>query len=396
MHILSVMNVTNRESISTDSGYVFYDLLAPHLSKDHDFTMVGPAALSDENSNHIFMDLGRNKYEARFSFQWDKMSQTLIEQQPDVLIVNQIELLPNYKALCMAINIDPVIVGYSHYVPYGFFPDGDLIVDPSLNKGGIASAIKNNYLSGIQTADQVFIHSETGVNFISTACKVHALDIAPDKIKIVPPPFDPMMIEEPKLQNKRDKVVYNHRLYGHYGTGSFVDLSKRINNETDLKVEVFDTLGQRSPERVKLDNSVEILRGQLEEIDCVDVINDGGDRGQYKKNLSGALCSIAPNKPTAVWAMSCIDSMGMGVPVVAPNTAWFAEFVPKDLQFNNDDQAMHIITKLYKDDKFWLEKSEECKQKISRLAPKKIADKFLNNFSEALEKKNANLSIEVN
>lgn len=388
MDILSIMNVTNRQSIRSDSGYVFYDLLAPHLTKEHNFTFVGPFPLNDLKSSHVFMDLGHNKYETRFSFPWSEVSSILSIKKPDVVMVNQIELLPNYKAVCMALDINPVLVGYSHYVPFGFDLEEKLITDSSLDKGGLSHSIRLNFLSGIEAADQVFIHSQTGAYFIRTACKLHGIHLDENKLKILPPPYDPLMLNDDP-STVRSKVVYNHRLYKHYGTESFINIAKKLAIVLPVDIHVFDILGQRSPERIKLDNSVEVFKDQLMLLERVKLINDGGDRVEYKKNLSNALCSVAPKKPTSIWAMSCIDSMGMGIPVVAPNVAWFAEFISKDLLFNSEDEAVDIIAHLYRDKDFWLQKSQEARAKIQALSPKETALRFLYHFEEALQSKKA-------
>ncbi len=78
--------------------------------------------------------------------------------------------------------------------------------------------------------------------------------------------------------------------------------------------------------------------------------------------------------------MSCIDSLGMGVPVIAPDVAWFSEFIPKDLRYSSIDEAMDIIDKLINDSDFWRKKSAQANKLISSLSPESIANTFLDEF----------------
>ena len=46
------------------------------------------------------------KYEVRFSFDWSKVMEIISKVSPDVLIVNQVEQVPHYKAIIQALGIN--------------------------------------------------------------------------------------------------------------------------------------------------------------------------------------------------------------------------------------------------------------------------------------------------
>ena len=120
MRILTFLNVSNRSRMQADSGYIFYNLLSPYFTKQNSFYFASPEPLSDCNCIHINKEFGFNKYEVRFSFDWSKVMEIISKVSPDVLIVNQVEQVPHYKAIIQALGINVSIVSYAHYIPYLF------------------------------------------------------------------------------------------------------------------------------------------------------------------------------------------------------------------------------------------------------------------------------------
>ena len=102
--------------------------------------------------------------------------------------------------------------------------------------------------------------------------------------------------------------------------------------------------------------------------------------------MENALCCLAPYRKGCPWSMSCVDAMAQGIPCVAPDFDWFKEFIPSKLRFKNVDEAISIIVHLKYDKKFRIEMSQLCKNKTKILAPKKIAEKFLKEFSKLIKK----------
>ena len=110
MRILTFLNVSNRSRMQADSGYIFYNLLSPYFTKQNSFYFASPEPLSDCNCIHINKEFGFNKYEIRFSFDWSKVMEIISKVSPDVLIVNQVEQVPHYKAIIQALGINVSIV----------------------------------------------------------------------------------------------------------------------------------------------------------------------------------------------------------------------------------------------------------------------------------------------
>ena len=132
MRILTFLNVSNRSRMQADSGYIFYNLLSPYFTKQNSFYFASPEPLSDCNCIHINKEFGFNKYEVRFSFDWSKVMEIISKVSPDVLIVNQVEQVPHYKAIIQALGINVSIVSYAHYIPY-LFVNNVFQYDESLN-----------------------------------------------------------------------------------------------------------------------------------------------------------------------------------------------------------------------------------------------------------------------
>ena len=103
MRILTFLNVSNRSRMQADSGYIFYNLLSPYFTKQNSFYFASPEPLSDCNCIHINKEFGFNKYEVRFSFDWSKVMEIISKVSPDVLIVNQVEQVPHYKAIILSL-----------------------------------------------------------------------------------------------------------------------------------------------------------------------------------------------------------------------------------------------------------------------------------------------------
>lgn len=376
------MNVSNRQNVHCDSGYIFYDILAPEfLSHGADsFTFAGPEPLSDGRVRNVVVELGRNKYESRFSFDWRHISYIVQQEQPDILIVNQLELLPHFRGiLATQGNTTTKIVGYAHYIPFAF--DGETMYrDPSLDNHGMLDSIMLDFCSGIKAADAVCVHSETAKKWIKEFFKRHALGDVSGKLHIVSPPRDPSLVASTHRDLCQGPMVYNHRLYAHYGTDFFVDLAPRVVGEVGQDVLVLDILANQSEERRRLDPSAYQARQRLKGMAGVTLSNKGNDRALYKRFLANAGTALAPYRTACSWSMSCIDAQGMGIPVIAPNVAWFAEHLPADLRFQTADEALALARKLKEEPEFYAFHSELGIDSTKHLAPNVIAGAFMGIF----------------
>ncbi len=380
VRVLCFLNVSNKDNLSTDSAYIFYNtLVKDFLNEDIDFLFASPRPLSNENIKHIPFDFGNSKYAVRFNFNWDKIEQIIKQENPDVLLINQIELIPNYKALIEHLELSTIkIIGYAHYIPY-FFQKNKINTDTSLNAGNINETIQLSFLSGILSADVIFTHSKTSLQNIKSLLEKYNKSFNPHKFIINPPPKDPLFIYNSPNEHS-NRIIYNHRLYEHYGTSFLLETISNLNQIGDFEFEIFDILGNRDTKRKRLDTSVEKYRQALSKYENVTIRVDGNNRDIYKEAFNGALCCLAPYRKGTPWSMSCIDSMALGIPCVAPKFDWFKEFMPNELLYSSPKKLVEIIQKLNSDLDFWLamsKKSYECTKKLTSC---KIAKKFISEF----------------
>ena len=383
MKILSFLNVSNRGRLDADSGFIIYNLLVDYfLAQGHSFIFVAPEPLDNLNCKHIPFEFGDNKYSVRFNFQWESIYNIIKQELPDVIIVNQIELMANYKSIIETLGIKTIIAGYTHYIPFGVDSDGKMIIDPTLNNGNIGKSIRLNFLSGLEASDVIFTHSNTSLNYIKNLYFKMGLEFPEHKFIINPPPKDPKLMKTDNQLCHSKEIIYNHRLYSHYGGAFFLEFVGSIIEKCDVNVKVFDILGKRSEERKRLDPSVEIIKEQLQSIKQVEIKT--ANRVEYVTEIKSARVAIAPYKNNAIWSMSCIDALSMGIPVVAPSFAWFDEFIPDYLKFTSIEEAVSIAHKLLTDDMFWKASSEEAVKLTEHLSPDIIATKFLETFNHLL------------
>ena len=388
MKILSFMNVSNKEKLSTDSGYVFYNTLADALiAAGHKFTFVGPAPLKCPDAGYYDMDFGRNKYEVRFQFGMHEVAEILLEEEPDIIIANQMELIPHFHVCLERMgNTHTRIVGYAHYIPYDIDFNGYLLEDPSLNARGLNPAIIHAFISGVEMADRIFVHSETALKLIEDGCKAVRRPFDRSRFVLAPPPRDPALVCSDIEMPSSNTAIYNHRLYAHYGTEEIIELIPEL-VALGVDVKVLDILGERTPERRKLDPTPDLYRKRLKEMEGVTLTTEGTDREKYRQLLQGARFGLAPVRQNCPWAMSCVDCMGMGKPVIAPNIAWFREGIPRQLLYETRSQAVGIAYRLMSDDEFYLKMAHASKEATDALTPQVIAGKFLATFETLMSQK---------
>lgn len=382
MKMMTFLNVSNRNNMTADSAYIFYNILSPYFTISNTLIFVAPVPLDDPKCIFEKMEFGFDKYQVRFSFDWIKVQKIIMKHKPDVLILNQVELVPAYKALLISIGINIPIVTYVHYIPY-VLREERIVVDSSLNNNNIGKSIVANFFSGLVASDLIFTHSNMSRNMILKLLKTYNADFDVNKIIINPPPVDPYLIDE--NENAVNKIFYNHRLYGHYGVDRFIEAAECVSERYNLEINVLDVLGNRSPDQNRMDNSVEEARDKLSKIENVRLVNDTYIRARYRDEIKNSLFSIAPYRENCIWAMACIDSMSLGVPVIAPNIAWYREVIPSDLLFNNIHEEINIIEKLLYDKKFWLIKRNESIEVTKKYYVEKVAQTFLVCFTQLVD-----------
>ncbi|MGW0844245.1 glycosyltransferase family 1 protein [Streptomyces sp. NPDC002787] len=380
MRLLYLLNVSNPNRLSADSGFTFADLLAPALTDaGAEVTVAAPVAAGDARVGFEPTEAPATKYRARFDPGLDGLVDLVRRTRPEVVVANQVEAAPAIRAALLEAGTDALIAGYCHYLPFSFADDGNLTLDPSLDDGGLGRSVLLAFAAGLAACDRVLVHSSTAASWTTAAAARMGADLA-EKLHVVPAPRDERLLRDPAevaVPDGEAVAVYNHRLYAHYGTAQFTALARRLVVEAPVRLTVMDLFGQRSPERVRLDPSPERHRDELAALDRVTLVSDRGDRVRYRNLLSGAHFGIAPFRAGCPWSMSVIDCQGMGLPVIAPRTGWLAEHIDPELLFDTADQALAIAARLATDSEFYRVHAKRAHAATADLTPAAVAARYL-------------------
>jgi glycosyltransferase involved in cell wall biosynthesis len=354
---LSFLNLSNIDNINCDSGYIFQNQLGNSLIElGHEFTLVIPAKLEDSLIDFQFHHFGTNKFQVRFSFEWDKITEIINQVNPDIIISNQPELSANIKAVILSENSNAKLYTYVHYYPFSISSHGNIIFDPSLNNGVFCESIIFTFVAGLLASDKIFVHSKYGEFLLNYLFNRHNIDLNKKEIVILPPPYDIFISQGKQAENSKN-ILYNHRLYKQYGTDFLIDFASTINPKFDWTIIVTDLLHNRSRNRKNLDVTVDKYKTRLSTLQNVEIRTDGNNRETYRDIICNSKISLAPFRQNCTWSMSVIDCMSVGVPVVAPNFAWFSEFIPHELLFGSMDELVKLSKKLFIDKVFYKEMS---------------------------------------
>ncbi|RLE44705.1 hypothetical protein DRJ22_05575 [Candidatus Woesearchaeota archaeon] len=415
MKILNVLNVSNLSNLQADSGYVFQKLLMKEILRqrpDWEYFFIVPKGAEhiDDRIQNIELEFGSNKYEVRFHFPWYDLKKRLetILPKVDLIHINQSEQTANFRALASSLLPSRRIplVTYFHYLPIdpsralGFSPEKydsaaqmivnscstNLSFDETLNLHNLALPIFMRQIEALMVADQSIICSEFGIDLLVGNAQKLVPDITP-KITAIPPPIS-FEESEPGRSTVKDKnkvIVFNHRLYNHYGPKEFFNFmdSFYANVRTDFEVVITDPTFGRSSERNKLDSSFSSTREKLLNKPYVR-LEHFKERSEYYRRLGGYKLSIGPFKPSALWSMSVVDTMACGVPVACPRYACFPELLGRDspLLFSSLEELSQLIQRLLDDEDFYRNSSKECLTRVEKFKVEKTAYEFIKIFEE--------------
>ncbi|MGI8312879.1 hypothetical protein [Saccharopolyspora hattusasensis] len=378
--LLYLLNVSNPDRLSSDSGWIFASVLLPALVDAGVEVSIGcPAELPDARVRSLRTGVPSTKYRARFALDIDEVVRLLRQTRPEVVFANQVETAPGVRAAMLETGCaDHVLAGYCHYVPFHLDAAGEIVLDPSLGDADLGMSVALYFLSGLRACDRVLVHSRTSFEWILGAAAQLGVDLG-DRLRVVMPARDPRVVRDGVLTPPAGEpvAVYNHRLYAHYGTGRFVDLARRLTIENAARIRVLDLFGARRRGRTTLDSSPERYRRELSGVDGVEVVSDGGDRDRYRSMLADARFALAPFRPGVIWSMSVIDCQAMGVPVIAPRLGWLAEAVDPELLFDDVGEAVDIARRLSNDTEFWIRHSTAAREFTDVLTPKATASRML-------------------
>lgn len=419
MRILSFMNVSNPDRISTDSGWIFYNLLGREFVKQgHDFTFAAPvnldkfehppSAANDHGCFEFFpIDFGKTKYEVRFSFPYREAKEAIKNADPDIIIVNQLEVARNISAAIKDVSSTAKIVSYAHYIPWWF--NDTFSFDPSQDHNGISEEVIDAFLDGIGRSSLVFTHSKTSYDFLTKGIAWLAEQnpkykylMDNNNYRILPPPFDPVLYSQNVGPRNTSDVIYNHRLYQHYGADFLPGMADGLKS-LNAPFVILDVLGDRGAERKRLDPYPDEIKDRLLAIEGVEISTEGSDRVKYKGRIDDCAFGLAPIRRGTPWSMSCIDLMCAGKPVIAPvwgqeNPGWYAEVLPQELLFNayKPDTAVAIADRLLNDQEFYIRMASQCQESANTFSPANIANQFIREFRLLLSPPNLRATFAFN
>ncbi|MFJ2906761.1 glycosyltransferase family 1 protein [Streptomyces sp. NPDC087212] len=384
MRVLYLLNISNPDRLSADSGWIFADLLAPSLADaGAEVTVAAPAAAGDTRCGFHRTKVPGTKYRARFSADIDELVTLIGAEKPDVVVANQIEEAPAVRTALLEAASDALLAGYCHYLPFSFAGDGQMLLDPSLDDAGLGRPVLLAFAAGLAACDRVMVHSSTAASWVSAAAARMTVDLG-DRLRVVPAPRDERLVRDPAttLSTTGTAIgVYNHRLYAHYGTGQFVDLARDLVASGTVRLRVMDLFGRRRAERTGLDDSPEKMRDQLAALPHVQVVSDRGDRVRYQNLLAGARFGIAPFRPGCPWSMSVIDCQGMGLPVISPRLGWLAEHIDPELCFTTPAEAVALAERLATDEEFHAVHAKRAHASTADFASALVAARYLEAIS---------------
>jgi hypothetical protein len=341
--------------------------------------VASPVALKIPNVRDINLEVGSDKYDVRFRFDWDSLGRLLKTEKPDVVFAHQVELTSHFRALIVALGLDATLVTYCHYWPiYTIAGDGEIEWDPSLNHSNLAQVILLRILSAALTSDYFFVTSEYARSLLMEAARRYNVDVEPEKVHVLPCPADPDFLStKPRELLGTKKVLYNHRLYRQYGTEFFIDIASYFEG-SEVEFVVTDFFSYRGASRKALDPYIDAYRSKLRSMKNVTIREDGDIREVYRTDILLKVdLGVGPYRLNANWSMSAVDCLGLGIPVIYPNIASFPEFVPKALLFRSKDEAIALMTRLLSNREFWTLCSRQSQAKVLRFTADNICTEFL-------------------
>lgn len=369
MKIVSYLNVSNPNNLLADSGFVLQKLLLETLSDfGHEIILIAPKEAQNLTKVKVIpIESPLTKYHARFDFNLKYMSNITqkLWNNVDILIVNQIELAAPLKTLTFLESKRNIpIISYVHYLPIDSINDEqELIYDSSLNDVGLGAWILGTIKTSIECANGCVIESQFAKKLLTKVGN-------PQKLKIIHPPIEPELQFLSKVNPSNDKIriLYNHRLYAHYGTEELFDWIDVALKGYQNKCEVLVTSprGKRTENQRNLDIHSENIITAISSLSYVKII-EAKSRTEYHKVLESIHFGIAPLRSAPLWNLSIADVLATGRPVLASTSGAFPELL-EDLPeylFTGRDEFIKNLRSLL-----------EYPQKPSHTLAKKVCQKF--------------------
>ena len=398
MKILSILNISNKDNISCDSGYIFQCILSKQFEKmGHKYVVAGANCPEFKQAKELkckkeYINLGTNKFSSRFDFNSDEIAELIRKVKPDVIFNTQIELTSAIRSVLIWNKLNIPIVTYCHYPALWANNIKSRIpeIDQSLNAGNLGNKIVFDILTALQTSDLFVIQSKFAKSLIVKAAKYYNIPYDSKKIIVIAPPADPSFLDKKNkyittLKNRKN-YIYNHRLYKTYGTQDFIDIFDGLHKQFGIQCVVLDPMQKRSQKRASQNNTPADFVKIMSKMPGMSIAQNNKTRAEYKSILNSGFACFAPLRKACVWSMACMDCMGLGIPVIAPNMAAFPEFVPQSLLYKNKRQLNKIISKLQTNNVFVKQMSEQCFKSAHEYSPEKIAEQLSYEFNKLVNK----------
>lgn len=326
MKIVSYLNVSNPDALQADSGFIFQKLLLEELkARGHRVLLVAPAEAAALTTVTVLpMAPPATKYHARFACDWEALNAVMQEHwaDTDALLVNQPELAATLKAMSYVEgNREIPTATYVHYLPLLNSPEQPAIVDPSLDDGGLGQWSLGLLRTAVERSDVCIVGSEFGRRLIQAHVG------RAKRIEVIPPPTDSTLRDLAESRPPGDilRLLYNQRLYDHYGTMQLFSELDRLSDEgVPFEVVVTAPTQWRSAPRRALAPDADLLQQALRERPYVR-ITSALDRGAYRDIMSGIHVGLAPFRQAPLWSMAMVDVLTAGRLVFAPRTGGYAE-----------------------------------------------------------------------
>lgn len=346
MQLVSYVNVSNPDALQADSGFIFQKLLAEELqARGHRILLLAPAeaeALTTVPVVPVRSPL--TKYHARFACDWSELSDVMREHWSgtDALLVNQPELAAPLKAMSYVEGgCEIPVVTYVHYLPLLNSPDQPTLLDPSLDDGGLGRWTLGLLRTAVESSDLCIVGSRFGRRLIESHVG------RPSRISVIPPPTDARLRELASIPPRGNilRLLYNQRLYDHYGTRQlFAELDRLAGEGVPFEVVVTAPTQWRSSARRALAQDADLLLDALGTRPYVR-ITTAFDRAKYRELVSEVHAGLAPCRKAPLWSMAMVDVLTAGRPVYAPREGGYAEAmdVCADGLWDSPDELRSLI-----------------------------------------------------
>ncbi len=397
MKILSIINISNEQDLTCDSGFIFQRIIASEFQKAGDTYILAGAscpsfqAIEETNFQKRYLTLGTNKYSSRFTFNFSEFESLISQEQPDIIFNTQVELTAAIKSVLEWNKKQIPLVSYCHYPAlWNNIETKVPELDQSLNQGNLCIPILFDILSALTTSDAFVIQSHFARSLIEKAAKYYNFEMDKE-IYIVPPPADPLLLSNKNIYlsnvDKNEKMFfYNHRLYKTYGTETFLDLFSDIYKRFNVPCIISDPMPNRSTARTKNNSTPVLFREKIKNNPTFLLYNGDIPRSTYKTNILKSIAAFAPLRKACVWSMASVDCMSVGVPVMAPKYASFPEFIPQELLYKTKDELFDLCENILTNRDFRLTVSEKSYKNSLNFCSYNVYIQLKNIFENVIER----------